>query len=127
MSYDAIKVLIDAAALILSVAAMLFTYVVWRAGRGRARREELEEIRSKITQIEGDLSHAPSHQDLQRLHDRVSEVNRNVTTLGNSVAGLLKVVEGTSEGIHSLQRTVQQLVDNELAEGREAKSKGTRR
>ncbi|MEQ8605171.1 MAG: hypothetical protein RIB45_17805 [Marivibrio sp.] len=124
MNYDLAKVAIDAAALMLSLAALAWTGVVWWMGRGRARREEIEEIRTEITQLKGEFAHSPSHDDLQRLHDRVSDVNRNVTAVSNTVAGLVQAVEGTNQGIRTLQRTVQQLVDNELAEARAAKNRG---
>ena len=145
MNLELMKVVADYASLLVSVTALAISLGFAIINRGRARREDvarmiadgdgaleedLKELRSKVTGIDGQVGrlseqvrHLPSHDDLQKIHERVSEVKSTVSAVAQAVAGLSAAANSTTLSLGNIQATLQQLVDNELAEGRAAKNR----
>lgn len=145
MTLELMKVIADYASLLVSVTALLISLGFAFSNRGSARRkdverliadgddaleEDLEKLRIQVTGIDSQVGqlavqvrHLPSHDDLQKIHGRISEVKNSVSAVAQAVSGLSAASESTSRSLISIQTTLQQLVDNELAEGRAAKNR----
>lgn len=123
MNYDLTKVIIDSASLIVAVMALVLSIVVWWMNRGRARKEQIDNLDGRVTVLEESVKHAPGHADIQRVHDRVSEVNRNVSEVKSDVSGLSTAIGGLRDTVVNLGKTVQLLYDHELQESRDAKNR----
>lgn len=70
----------------LGLQAINLVAVVWLAisGRNRVTKEALDAKlgghSDRLTALERDLKHAPSHEDLKRLHQRLDEVSIGLAT-----------------------------------------------
>lgn len=129
------KAVIDTIAVVLSATALFFAIYTWWSTRKRATKQEvMDEIQTidmdvrtlnvRTTRIEERLEHLPGREDIEKVHARISDVRKTQSELSSDVAGLKKAVDGLANGIKTIQTSVQQLVENELAEARDAKNRG---
>lgn len=123
MNYDLWKILFEGSGLLLSIIALAWTGYVYWVNRGRARKEQIDSLDGRVTKLEESVKHAPGHADIQRMHDRVSEVNRNVSEVKSDVSSLSTAIGGLRDTVVNLGKTVQLLYDHELQESRDAKNR----
>ena len=149
INYALLKAIADFGSLLLSGIALLVSLFIYFSNRGRATRKETDERISavedeikdefkvvdqrlnsldiRVNQASERIEHLPGHDEMNRVHDRVSEVKNSVSQISQNVAGISASMDGIKMGIGTLQTTVQQLVDNELAEARAAKEGNSKR
>lgn len=78
---------IDMEAVRLALQAINLIAVVWVAMSARdkvskdALDSKLAAHADRLTAIERDLKHAPTHDDLKRIHSRLDDVSENMATL----------------------------------------------
>ena len=134
--FDFIKAATDIAALLLSCGAFGFSFYVFLStirrndqtsvkGEFKLVHKRVDDIDSRTTRMETKMEAMPSHADLQNLHDRVSDVRKELGVVGKCVAGLEASSRAQMKSIERIAASVQQLVDNELAEARDAKKRNT--
>ncbi len=143
VNYDFLKIVIDAGALILSVIALGFGGYTWWSSRTRASKAETSEkfdgvhsrisktekafqdvtgaLGSRMARVEERLEHSPTHNDMEKLHSRVSEVRNALSNIAQQVASIGATVTAQASEHERIGRQLQLLIDNELAEGRAAK------
>lgn len=72
--------------------------VVWLAlsGRNRVTKEALDtklaSFGDRLTAIERDQRHAPSHEDLKRIHSRLDDVSEGMATLVGELKGVTHIL-----------------------------------
>ncbi len=103
---------------LLSIVNMLGLWAVaiytWQANRKRVTNERITSLQNamdksmhnlnaalemqggRLTRVERDLKHAPTHDDLKRLHARIDEVNGSI----RSLEGEFKGANSTLQLIH---------------------------
>lgn len=78
---------IDMEAIRLGLQAINLIAVVWVAlsARDKVSKDSLDSKLAahadRLTAIERDLKHAPTHDDLKRIHSRLDDVSENMATL----------------------------------------------
>ena len=131
-NYDFAKVVIDAGALILSAIALGVSLFFWHASRSRASKVEtaakfeavgkdMGALDTRVARVEEQLKAGPTHEDMKLLHSRVSEVKNSISSIAQNVASIGAKVSSQAEQNKSMTMLLQQVIDNELAEGRAAK------
>lgn len=108
MDWTAAKVILDAAALLISICVGIYA---WWANRSRARREEIQALRDELTAdekiltqhagrmagIEKDLANQPSHADINALRQTVSDLSGHVRELNGTMNTVTKFVDMMNE------------------------------
>jgi len=94
-------VLLDLAALIISISVGIYA---WWANRTRARRAEIDELRSltaansaRMDVIDKDIAAAPSHNDINTLRQTVSDLSGHVRELNGSMKTVNRFVDMMNE------------------------------
>lgn len=111
MQYETIKIWIDLTQWLTTAAVGLYVYAVNRHRVTNARISALEEHVDKrmddhsdrLARLEQDARHAPSHEDLKRIHHRLDSVN-----------GELREMRGE---FHAANRTLE-LIHQHLLDGK---------
>jgi len=74
---------------IISAGAAVYAY--WM-GRTRARRDDVDksigELEDRVTTVERDQYHTPTHQDLGRVYERLNETNNALAELTGKLGSL---------------------------------------
>jgi len=86
------------AAFILAASANIYA---WWASRSKARRDEVDEslqqISSRLQALERDMYHSPSQQQIQDLHNRVGEVQREIGQMSGKLDGINRLADLMNE------------------------------
>ena len=75
--------------------------------------ERLAQQERSLTQLRSRFEHSPGHNDLQTIHQRVSDIKDKVYEIGGEV-------KGAHADIGGLKRSMDILVSHHIREGREA-------
>lgn len=102
---------------------------VWVSNRSRATKSAIERVdhrhteagqslRERVSHIEGAMDHLPKA-------EQVAELQAAVTRAEGSIKAVDAKVDGLASLSRATQATLEQLVENELAEGRASKGRRT--
>lgn len=95
MNYNALDFWWKVAITLINVGVWLYLYLVNRNRVTNERIDKLEEGVNKrlnnhtdrLARLEQDARHAPTHDDLKRLHTRIDEVNNSLKRLEGEFSG----------------------------------------
>lgn len=99
---------VDMELLKLAVSVINLIAVVWLAlsGRNRVTKETLDtklsSFSDRLTAIERDQRHAPTHEDLKRIHSRLDEALTGLSSVNGKLEGTNKTLDLIHE--HLLNR-----------------------
>lgn len=105
--YEAFKFWLDLAWKIGTVIGLTWLALSQKPRKNARRLDELTvtvaEHAKLFVKIEGQLQHSPTHEDLDRLHDRISKGNDSLAETRVDVAKLLATSEATGAAINRIQ------------------------
>lgn len=93
MNYDTLKLWIDIAQFILMFG---LTIMMHRTNKRQAEKSEIEAMASRLTKIETDASHAPTHEDLGKIYKEINSTNKHV----QEMSGEFRSAKHTLDLIH---------------------------
>ena len=82
MDVSALKDYVYIAAMLLSVAAMVYT---WLTGRSKANATSLREHEVRLTKIETAMEHTPGHDDLAKIYGQLDDLRGDVREMNGSM------------------------------------------
>lgn len=78
---------------LITVANFGIWIFVWLDRRRRARSEEVADLRDRVSDLEKDMQHAPSHADIQQVTSELSRTNASLQQLIGSFNGVQRAVD----------------------------------
>lgn len=93
MNYEALKIWIDIAQFVVMLGLSL---MIHSSNKKQVEKKEIIDMEARLTRIETDTSHAPTHNDLGKLYERMSGVEHRLGEQINTVGGAVKRIEGES-------------------------------
>jgi len=121
MNYDEMKVWVDLAQFLWIIGATIWAF--WgdkdRAIRAKlsAHAASLGTIDVRVARIEEASEHAPSHNDLTGMHEKLNEVTAKIERIGGDVRAVKAELGGVRDLITPMQRTLE-LVNEHLLDQR---------
>ena len=105
MTLDLIEfqLVVAVVAALLSSAGLIWT---WMTRRGQLNKKDIDEIEIRVTRLEERLNHAPSHDDLQLLHTRISGVGDEVGAVAVSVGELKGAVRAGNRLLDNIHQAL---------------------
>ena len=94
------------------IGGLVIAWVRWQLAGHFAGKADISGLRSRMDEIEQQLRGVPTHEDVRRLSERISAVERGVEVVGAELRGV-------REGIQRLERDLHLLVQHELAKGKQ--------
>lgn len=99
MNVDQLQLVFDVFQFVCLAAIGLYTRNV---NRTRAQRAEVTALAQRVTILEQDVRHMPSHNDLNGISSRIEELNKSVAQMSGGLEGLRRAVDLMNE--HLLNR-----------------------
>jgi hypothetical protein len=93
MNYEALKIWIDLAQFILMIGLSL---IIHRSNKKQVEKDDVIAIEARLTRMETDTKHAPTHSDLSKLYERMAGTEHRLSERIESVGGSVKRLEGES-------------------------------
>lgn len=78
----------------LTIINMAIGAYLWYERRSDATAARLSSVESRLITVENDTSHAPTHNDLSKLYERMSGVEHRLGDRIDAVGGAVKRIEG---------------------------------
>lgn len=110
INWDAWRLGLDLIQLIGIVAVGIYTFITQRSKANattiRQHAEMLADHEKSIVRIDETLSHAPGHDDLEKLHARISDVKTQVGNVKADVSHVKGVVDGMAGNVDLITKSL---------------------
>lgn len=93
MIYEQLKLWVDVAQFVVMFG---LTIMMHRTNKRQAEKSEIEAMASRLTKIETDAAHAPTHEDLAKIYLEINSTNKNV----QEMSGEFRSAKHTLDLIH---------------------------
>lgn len=122
MSYDEAKVWIDAAQFLWIIGATVWAFWGDRHAVIRAKLAQhvqaVSDLTSRTIRLEEAAKHAPTHEDLSKLHEKLNSVSTIVERIGGDVRACRSEVGSVRDLISPLQSTIQMVNEYLLSQNK---------
>jgi hypothetical protein len=93
MNYEVLKIWIDIAQF---GAMFVLSIMIHRGNKRQVEKSEIMELENRLTQIETEARHAPTHDDLGKIYREINSTNKNV----QEMSGEFRSAKHTLDLIH---------------------------
>lgn len=126
MIFNILKAIADYAALALALASIIGTWVIWFSSRQKATKDEIKagvdgvktelsyrissvtetanDHANRLTALETSFRHMPKHEDMEKLHVRISEVRKDTAKMAESLASATATLQAIEKNVDLLNR-----------------------
>ena len=123
---EILKTLADYAGLLLAAVSIIGTWLIWWHSRSKASKDEIANSvnlvktelsgqinlvadvtnvhGNRLTKLETSLEHMPKHEDMEKLHDRISEVKNNTAKIATDVSAVTASVKAIARNVDLLNQ-----------------------
>jgi hypothetical protein len=91
MNYEAWKIWIDLAQFAVMLGLSLMIHL---SNKKQVEKKEINDLNARLTSIESETKHAPTHGDLTKIYERIAGTEHRLGEQINVVGGTVQRIEG---------------------------------